>query len=76
MAEADLATATSVVEAHKAIPTFDPPGAPFDAKTCMAGKKILSIPVTSAIPFVAGIEEALGIAVRLSDMGLAALCQS
>ncbi|QEW18673.1 ABC-type sugar transport system, periplasmic component [Marinibacterium anthonyi] len=59
MAEADLATATSVVEAHKAIPTFDPPGAPFDAKTCMAGKKILSIPVTSAIPFVAGIEEAL-----------------
>ena len=59
MAEADLATAKAVVEKHKMIPEFTPPGEPFDAKTCMAGKKILSIPVTSAIPFVAGIEEAL-----------------
>ena len=58
-AEADVDAAKAVVEAHKQIPTFAPPGAPFDAATCMAGKKILSIPVTSAIPFVAGIEEAL-----------------
>ncbi len=59
VAEADLATAKAVVEEHRAIPTFSPPGKPFDAKTCMAGKKILSIPVTTAIPFVAGIEENL-----------------
>ena len=58
-AEADLAKAKTVVEDHRKIPVFTPPGKPFDAKTCMAGKKILSIPVTTAIPFVAGIEENL-----------------
>jgi ribose transport system substrate-binding protein len=42
---------------HK--PTFIAPGAPFDARACMKGKSILSIPVDSANPFVANIEKAM-----------------
>ena len=58
-AEPDLATAQSIVDEHSALPTFTPPGMPFDAASCMAGKKILSIPTSSSIPFVAGIQEGM-----------------
>jgi len=51
-AEADLANYTS-------IPTFTAPGEPFDAKACMAGKRILSVPASSAVPFVATINKAM-----------------
>ncbi len=40
-------------------PSFVPPGPPFDAKACMAGKSIFSIPVSSANPFTANIEKAM-----------------
>ncbi|HQT79227.1 MAG TPA: substrate-binding domain-containing protein [Rhodopila sp.] len=43
-------------------PAFVPPGPPFDAKACMAGKSILSIPVSSANPFTANIEKAMAAA--------------
>jgi ribose transport system substrate-binding protein len=56
----DLALAQAVVQAHSQIPDFVPPGPPFDAKTCMAGKSLLSIPVSSSIPFVDGIENSMG----------------
>lgn len=58
-AEADLAAAQAIVDAHTALPVFEAPGMPFDAKSCMAGKKILSIPASSAIPFASGIEDAM-----------------
>jgi ribose transport system substrate-binding protein len=58
-AEPDLAAAKAVIEAHSKKPTFTAPGPPFDAKACMAGKKILSIPVSSTIPFIAGIETSM-----------------
>lgn len=50
-AEAELAQ-------YRAIPKFEAPGAPFDAKACMAGKKILSVPASSAIPFLSTINKA------------------
>lgn len=58
-AEADLVAAKAIVDEHSALPDFTPPGAPFDAKSCMADKKILSIPASSSIPFAAGIEDSM-----------------
>jgi ribose transport system substrate-binding protein len=43
-------------------PSFVAPGSAFDAKACMAGKSIFSIPVSSANPFTANIEKAMGAA--------------
>lgn len=51
-AEAELAS-------YRAIPTFTAPGEPFDAKACMAGKRILSIPASSAIPFLSTINASM-----------------
>ena len=56
---AELDQAKAVVEAHSKQPDFTPPGPPFDAKACMAGKKLFSIPTSSAIPFVDGIETSM-----------------
>jgi ribose transport system substrate-binding protein len=43
--------AKAVIAKHQQLPVFEPKGPPFDAKACMAGKKMLSIPVSSANPF-------------------------
>ncbi len=55
----DLTTARQIVDAHSQLPEFTPPGPPFKARDCMAGKKLLSIPVSSSIPFVDGIEASM-----------------
>jgi ribose transport system substrate-binding protein len=55
----DFAQAQAVVSAHSALPDFVPPGPPFDARKCMAGKSLLSIPVASTIPFIDGIETSM-----------------
>jgi len=57
--EAAMAAATAILDAHRAMPTFTPPGEPFDAKTCMADKSVLSIPVTMTVPFVEALESAM-----------------
>jgi ribose transport system substrate-binding protein len=46
-----LDNARAVIAKHQQLPVFQPKGPPFDAKACMKGKKILSIPVSSANPF-------------------------
>jgi ribose transport system substrate-binding protein len=43
-------------------PSFVAAGSAFDAKACMAGKSIFSIPVSSANPFTANIEKAMAAA--------------
>jgi ribose transport system substrate-binding protein len=55
----DLDHAKAVIAAHSATPEFVPPGPPFKAKACVAGKKLMSIPTSSAIPFVDGIETSM-----------------
>jgi ribose transport system substrate-binding protein len=40
------------IAAYSGIPEFVAPGPAFDAKACMAGKKILTVPASSAIPFI------------------------
>jgi ribose transport system substrate-binding protein len=55
----DLAAAAALVHEHESLPEFVPPGPPFDARKAMAGKKILSIPVSSANPFTKNIDLAM-----------------
>jgi ribose transport system substrate-binding protein len=55
----DLAAAQAIVDAHTILPEFSPPGPPFDAHACMAGKKILTMPVSSANPFTKNIAIAM-----------------
>jgi ribose transport system substrate-binding protein len=50
-----IAHATQAIEAHRSKPVFVAPGAAFDARKCAAGKKFLSIPNSSANPFLKGI---------------------
>jgi ribose transport system substrate-binding protein len=58
-AQADdgLARAKSVIETYQKKPVFAVSSAPFDAKSCAAGKKMLSIPNNSSNPFLKGIIE-------------------
>lgn len=53
-----LADAKALVEQHLKVPTFAATMPAFDA-SCASGKKLLSIPVSSTIPFVQGVENAL-----------------
>jgi ribose transport system substrate-binding protein len=58
-----LARAKEALKVYSEKPVFKAPGEPFDAKACAAGKKMLSIPNTSANPFLKGIidrEKAVG----------------
>lgn len=50
-----LARATANIAKYTSAPQFVAPGEPFDAKTCAAGKKMLSIPNNSGNPFLKGI---------------------
>ena len=43
-AQDGLAAAKEFLAPYSAKPVFTPPGEPFDAKACAAGKKMLSIP--------------------------------
>jgi ribose transport system substrate-binding protein len=55
----DLDHAKAVIEVHSRLPDFVPPGPAFNAKECMKGKKLLSVPLSSAIPFIDGIESSM-----------------
>src|SRR5437660_9931577 len=46
----DLDYAKRIIAKHSQLPNFTPPGPPFDARKCIAGKKVLSIQVTRATP--------------------------
>jgi ribose transport system substrate-binding protein len=52
-----IAQARDNLEAYSGIPEFVPPGEPFDARACMEGKSIMTIPASSAIPFVKTIAD-------------------
>ena len=54
-----LAAAQADLDKFTQVPSFTAPGEPFDAKACMADKRILSVPASSAVPFVATINEAM-----------------
>ncbi|MGI9494032.1 MAG: sugar ABC transporter substrate-binding protein [Geminicoccaceae bacterium] len=54
---ADMEAAKALVEQYSQLPTFEPPGPAFDARACMADKKMFVIPLTNANPFNAAISE-------------------
>ena len=56
-AHADMADAKALIEKHSQLPTFEAPGPAFDAKACMADKKMFVIPLTNANPFNAAISQ-------------------
>lgn len=58
-AQANLAAAQAMIDAHKTLPVFDAPGPKFDARSCMEGKRILTLPVSSANPFTKNIAVAM-----------------
>jgi ribose transport system substrate-binding protein len=60
LAQDGVASAQANIDAYSVIPTFVAPGDPFDAKACMAGKSILTIPASSAIPFIKVIADLKG----------------
>jgi ribose transport system substrate-binding protein len=55
----EAARARQQLEPYRQLPTFQAPGAPFDARACMKGKSILSIPASSAVPFIKTIEQSI-----------------
>ena len=57
MAEDGVAAASAAIASYTGLPTFTAPGPAFDAKACMAGKKIFTIPASSAIPFIKTISD-------------------
>jgi len=56
-AQAGMDEARALIEKHSQLPTFEAPGEPFDAKSCMADKKMFIIPLTNANPFNAAISQ-------------------
>ncbi len=56
-ASAGMEEAKALIEKHSKLPTFEAPGPAFDAKACMAGKKMFVIPLTNANPFNVAISQ-------------------
>jgi ribose transport system substrate-binding protein len=55
----DAARAKQQLEPYRKLPTFQAPGEAFDARDCMKGKSILTIPASSAIPFIKTIQASM-----------------
>ena len=56
----DLEAIRKDIESYKVLPAFVAPGPAFDAKAVMKDKSIVSIPVSSSIPFITTLEQAFG----------------
>ncbi len=54
---AGVEEAKALVAEYSQLPTFDAPGPEFDAKACMADRKMFVIPLTNANPFNAAISQ-------------------
>lgn len=58
-ASKSLAYVQSQIDKYRAQPKFTPPGEGFDARAAVRGKTLLSIPASSAIPFVQTIQDGM-----------------
>jgi ribose transport system substrate-binding protein len=56
----EAARAREQLEPYRKLPTFQAPGEAFDAAACMKGKSILTIPASSAVPFIKTIQTSMG----------------
>jgi len=57
-AQAKLDEAAALIESARQVPTFKEPGPAFDAKACMADKKVYVVPLTTENPFNVEIAKA------------------
>jgi ribose transport system substrate-binding protein len=55
----EVAQAREQLDLYRKLPTFQAPGEAFDAAACMKGKSILSIPASSAVPFIKTIQSSM-----------------
>jgi ribose transport system substrate-binding protein len=55
-AAAQLAPAQRQINRFRAMPAFVEPGPAFDAVSRLRGKTVFEIPITSEVPFIAGVE--------------------
>lgn len=62
---ADLEAARALVAQYSELPTFVAPGEAFDARACMADKKMFVIPLTNANPFNAAISAGMSQAAEM-----------
>ncbi|MGI6854771.1 sugar ABC transporter substrate-binding protein [Mesorhizobium sp. 1B3] len=51
----DLDAIKASIAEHQKLPTFVAPGEPFDAKSCMSGKKMMVVPFSSAVEFTGAV---------------------
>jgi ribose transport system substrate-binding protein len=51
----DLEAVAAHIAEHQKLPVFEPPGEPFNARACMAGKKMMVVPFSSAVEFTGGV---------------------
>lgn len=51
----DLDAIGATIAEHQKLPAFVPAGEPFDARTCMADKKLMVVPFSSAVEFTGGV---------------------
>lgn len=58
-ADTHVEAAKAAVEKYRTLPEFEAPGEAFDAKACMAGKKLMVMPVSSANPFNKNIVQSM-----------------
>ena len=52
----DATRAKEQLEPYRQLPKFQAPGEAFDAAACMKDKSILTIPASSAVPFIKTIQ--------------------
>ena len=64
-ASAGVDEAKALIAKYSKLPTFEAPGPPFDAKKCMADKKIFVIPLTNANPFDVAIAQGMEQAAKI-----------
>ena len=76
MAEGPEATrAAAQLAPYRQLPKFEAPGEPFDARACMKDKSILSIPASSAVPFLKVIETSPPVSSKRSSSGDSSGCR-
>ncbi len=59
---ADMDAAKALLDKYSQLPEFTAPGPAFDAKSCMADKKVFVLPLTNANPFCTAISNGFNIA--------------
>jgi ribose transport system substrate-binding protein len=63
----EAANAKAQLEPYRHLPKFEAPGDAFDAAACMKGKSIVTIPASSAVPFIKTIQATMALVAK--DIG-------